>query len=144
MHGCLAVKSVEHHPSARAIDPLQPGTHVDDTSGGGCRFHSEGNPARIEVDPTQDFGMGVVSVDHGNASRRDLAKQLGLGPALLQQHFGRKPKGRGDVGHHRSVKGDAVKATARQSCARNFEDSPLATALDHRGQQCRNSACAGA
>ena len=142
MYSCLTVEPVKYQPSARAIDPLQPGTHVDDTARGGHRFHSEGNPACIEVDPTKNFGMRIVSVDHRDAARHDLAKESGLGPALLQHDFGRESNGRGDVGHERCVEGDAVKAAVRQSLARNFEDSPFAAALDHRSEQRRNAACA--
>ena len=139
MHGQLAVETVEQHARARAIDSLEPRSNVNASSRHGRRLESEGDPARIEVDPTQDLGVGIVGIDHRHAARHDLAKELGLGPALLQEHFGREPERRGDIGHHRGMKGDPVKAMVREGLAGDLEDAPLAAALDHLGQQGRQT-----
>ena len=135
VQGQLAVETVEQHARARAIDSLEPRSNVNGSSRHGRWLKSEGDPACIEVDSAQDLGIGIVGIDHRHAARHDLAKELGLGPALLQKHFGRKPERRSDIGHDRRMKGDSFKAMVREGLAGDLEDAPLAAALDHLGQQ---------
>ena len=46
----------------------------------GCAM-AKADPAGVEVDGAQDLGMRVIGVDDRRATRDDLSKQLGLGPA---------------------------------------------------------------
>ena len=67
-----------------------------------------------------------------------------LCPALLQQHFRRKPERRGDVGNDRGMEGDSLKTTVHERLAGDLDDPALATSLDHLGQQAANPAALGA
>ncbi len=139
MQGQLAVEAMKRHPRARAVDSLEPRTDVNASSPDGRRLKREGNPTCIEVDPAQDLGVGIVGVDDHHAPRHDLATQLGLGPSLFAAALRREPERCGDIGHHRGVKGDPLKASVRKGLAGDLEDSPLTTTLDHLGQQGRQT-----
>ena len=77
------------------------------------------------ADSAQDLGVGIGGIDHRDAAWHNLAKELGLGPALLQEHFGREPERRGDVGHYCGVKADPLKAMLREGFAGNLENASL-------------------
>ena len=118
--------------SSRAVTSTLPLRH-------GRRLESEGDPARVEVDSTQDLGVGIVGVDHHHAPRHDLATTAWPWPGAFAAALRREPERRGDIGHDRGVKGDPVKATLRKGLAGDLEDASLAAALDHLGQQGRQT-----
>ena len=87
---------MEQHPRARTVEAHEPGRHVNRVRSAGepgSRIHGEGNPPRVEVDPSQDLGVRVAGIDDRHASRHDLAEQLGLGPPFGNQQLGRKAMG---------------------------------------------------
>lgn len=72
--------------------------------------HAKAHAAGVEVDGAQDLGMRVIGVDNRRATRGDLSKQLGLGPAILQRDLGGQAVGHADVRHHCGLERDSLEA----------------------------------
>ena len=139
----LAVEAVEQHQRARAVDPLDPGRDVDEPwRAAGSSAKATRRASRLTPPGSRRSGSSALTTatPPGTTWRNSLA----LARRSLQHDLGREPERRSDVGHDRGVEGDPVEATMRKRLAGDFEDAPLAAALDHLGQQGRQTGRAGA
>ncbi len=137
VHRRGAVEAVEHEPRAGRVQPLDARR---DVHLGGVR-HAEAHAAGVQVDCAQDLGMGVVGVDHRGTAGDDLAKEPGLGPAVLQGELDGQAVGHADVGHHGGLEGDPLQAAGVEGLGRDLEHAGHAVLIDHVAEDRRQAGC---